>query len=114
MQRGIAEATRRFRQHGAPALLVLNVPLLFESGMECQADCTVVVTIGESERFRRVRARNGLSEREVVARLGAQWPQSEKRRRADYVIDNTGSVDATREQVNNLVGAWQQGFGTGV
>ena len=89
-------------------IIVLNVPLLFEVGLDGSVDQTVVVTVSESERFRRARARDGLREREIVDRLAAQWPQREKTDRADKSIDNSGTQKATRSQARRLYEQWQQ------
>ncbi|HUT25595.1 MAG TPA: dephospho-CoA kinase, partial [Sumerlaeia bacterium] len=87
-------------RHGeAPAAIVLDVPLLFEACMTDMADKVVVVTVNEAARFRRVRMRDGLTEAQIVRRLGSQWSQSYKAARADRVIDNSGSLQASRDQV---------------
>jgi len=83
-------------------LVVLDVPLLFEAGMREMVDRVAVVTVSERDRFGRLKER-GYSEREVMARLGMQWPQSRKAARADYIIDNSGGIAATREQVLHLL-----------
>lgn len=84
-------------------LVVLNVPLLFENGLERYCDATCVVRIGEEERQRRLMERDKASPGQIRARLAAQWPQEDKIRRADYVIDNSGDRDSTRRQVEQLV-----------
>ncbi|NQU41712.1 dephospho-CoA kinase [bacterium] len=89
-----------------PGLIVLNIPLLFEAGMADQVDRIVVVTINERERFRRVRRRDGLTEKQIVQRIAAQWPQREKLARADAVIDNSGDPQQTRQSVMCLCQEW--------
>ena len=71
-------------------------------------DKTVVVTVSESVRFQRARARDGIGERQVVQRLAAQWPQRTKTALADYIIDNTGSIESTRSQVCALYHQWSE------
>jgi dephospho-CoA kinase len=83
-------------------LIVLDVPLLFEAGMQSLADKVAVVVISENQRFYRLRHR-GFSEREVIQRLGAQMPQADKIRQADFIIDNSGTIEATRKQVQTLM-----------
>lgn len=100
--RVIEESRRRIAALGDRALIVLDVPLLFESGMEELVDQVVVVAINERERFRRL-ARRGFHEREVIARLGMQMPQARKISRADCVIDNSGTTQETRKQVQTLL-----------
>lgn len=107
----IREMNRRIEEiqaAGTATMIVLNVPLLFEYGLERQADKTVVVTISEAERVRRVRARDGLSDEEIARRVLAQWPQEKKAARADAVIDNSGSLEATRLQIHRLYDQWSR------
>ena len=86
-------------------LIVLDIPLLFEAGMQEMVDRTVVVTVGEARRFARLK-RRGIGERDAIARLGMQMPQSRKRALADVVIDNDGALDETRRQVVALLERW--------
>jgi dephospho-CoA kinase len=92
-------------------LVVLDVPLLIEAGMRDMVDAVVVVTIGERERYGRLRLR-GWSEAEVTRRLGMQMEQGRKRRLANYVVNNSGSLEETRRQVfeimNQIKGAKQE------
>lgn len=64
--------------------------LLYESGGHQMVDVMLVVTAPEALRIQRVRDRDGLSEADVRARMDRQWPQSEKDKRADYLIVNDG------------------------
>lgn len=83
-------------------VIVVDVPLLFEAGMQGLMDKVLVVTITENQRFSRLR-RRGFSERQVIARLGMQMPQARKISLADYVIDNSGTIEATRKQAQTLL-----------
>ncbi|GAB6932912.1 dephospho-CoA kinase [Calditerricola satsumensis] len=91
----VEEAERR----GAK-LVVCDVPLLFESGLEDRFDAVMVVYVPPEEQLRRLMARDGLTREEALARIRAQMPIEEKRRRADYVIDNSGPLAATERQVD--------------
>jgi dephospho-CoA kinase len=82
-------------------MLVLDVPLLFESGMQDMVDGIAVVVTDETSRMERLKAR-GVDSREVERRLRHQMPQSEKARQADFIIDNTGNIEKTHMQVKNL------------
>jgi len=84
------------------SMLVLDIPLLFESGMQDIMDGIAVVVTEEERRFERLVAR-GIGPSEVERRLEHQMPQSEKVRQADFVIDNAGSIENTHLQVKNLV-----------
>lgn len=86
--------TRAQRAAGAE-VVAWEVPLLFETGMDREADVVVLVDAAEAVRRRRIVASRGLSEAEASAVMAAQDPVSEKQRRAAFVVDNDGS----REQL---------------
>ncbi len=84
-------------------LVVLSVPLLFENNMEHLVDKVVVVVVNEAERMRRLtEQQEGLTSDEIQRRLQAQMPQEEKRKRANFVIDNSGSLEEAQAQVKQL------------
>jgi dephospho-CoA kinase len=114
MRSEIARFEAQRRETGQPEAIVLNVPLLFEVALSDMAERVVVVAIREAERFRRVRRRDGLSEREVVARLASQWSQRRKVALADAVIENSGTIEATRNQVVELFREWTRRRGDNV
>jgi len=86
---------------GAP-LVVLDIPLLFESGAEAALDAILVVPASPEEQRRRVLSRDGMTEADFESILARQMPDAEKRRRADHVIETRG-LDAVRAQVHDLV-----------
>jgi dephospho-CoA kinase len=90
------------RADGVP-WVVYDVPLLYENGLESMCDRVVVVTATDAQRCARLAGRSGWSESEISARMAAQMPLADKADRADDVIDNSGSLDATRAQVRALV-----------
>lgn len=83
-------------------VVFLDVPLLYEAGWDYMADTVWVVYADEANQFRRLCQRNGFSEAEAQRRIGAQLPMSEKKRRADVVIDNNGSLEDLSRQVHKL------------
>jgi len=85
-------------------LVVLSVPLLLENRMEHLVDCVVVVTVDERTRSQRLKQRDVLRDEQIAARLSAQMPQHEKTARADFVINNSGSLEETERQVRELLG----------
>lgn len=93
-----AEELHRLETLRGERLVVLDVPLLFEAGMDDLCDRVLVVVINEAQRFLRLRGR-GFSEREVIERLARQWPQSRKAALADDVIDNSGTLKQTRQHL---------------
>lgn len=84
------------------ALIVYDVPLLFENGLERYLPETIVVSVPEEIQRARVRTRDGLSPEEIEARLRAQLPLADKAARATYVIDNSGSLTDTEASVDAL------------
>jgi len=96
----VREQERRLVAEAAAAgeeLVVLDVPLLFESGMDAECDRTCVVVVDDEQRMERL-GRLGIAPEDVRRRLAAQMPQEEKARRADFVIENSGTVEQTRQQ----------------
>ena len=84
------------------AIALFDVPLLFESGLDERMDRTIVVTCSEEERIRRIVARDLVSPEHALSRIRAQMPEEERRQRADYVLDNNGSLDELIDQVDAL------------
>ncbi|MCP2013620.1 dephospho-CoA kinase [Deinococcus sp. HSC-46F16] len=84
---------------------VQDVPLLFEGGLDRQMDAVLVVDAPLEVRVSRVIARSGLSREEVLARDARQMPAEEKRRRATFVLDNSGEVEALAGQVGAAMAA---------
>ena len=84
----------------APALIVHDVPLLFEAGLDDAMDVVVVVDAPLDARIARVAARSGLEPEEVRRRERAQMPPAEKRTRADVVLDNAHDVASLARQID--------------
>ena len=80
-------------------VVVLDVPLLFESGWNGQVDEIWTVYVPREIQEVRLQRRDGYTESEIADRLASQWPINEKAKRADVVIDNTGLPESTRRQV---------------
>jgi dephospho-CoA kinase len=84
-------------------MVVVDVPLLYEVGWEKMCDAVVVVFAKPSDQERRLTDRDGLSPEGVRFRIGAQASIEEKAKAADYVIDNTGSLEQTLSQVQETL-----------
>ncbi len=87
-------------------VVIVEAPLLFETGGEKRFDETVAVVADEPTIYARLRSRNGWSDEEIAARLASQLPLAEKARRATHVIDNSGDLTATRARVEALMRRW--------
>ena len=84
----------------APPVAVVEVPLLFESGMEAAFDATIAVVADESVREKRAGARGHAA---VSERAGRQLSQTEKAQRADFEVRNDGTLDELRETLSQVV-----------
>jgi dephospho-CoA kinase len=96
----IAQAQSR----NAPVIL-LDVPLLFETGGERHCDAVVVVSAPPDIQRRRAFERPGMTEEKFAALVGKQVPDAEKRRRADFIVDSSQSFDHARAQVRDILRA---------
>jgi dephospho-CoA kinase len=105
----LVRAAERALLAGAEArgenLAVLDIPLLFETGSDQRVDAVVVVSAPPELQRSRVLARPGMTMEKLDAILGKQMPDAEKRRRADFVVDTSGSFDVTRAQVRAILDA---------
>jgi dephospho-CoA kinase len=104
----VREAENAFRakaaRDGSRALL-LDIPLLFETQGEHRVDVVIVVSAPAEIQRERVLSRPGASVERFEALLKRQMPDTEKRRRAHFIIDTAGSFDATRRQVADVLQA---------
>ena len=105
-----AEAVRRciseleeYRQMGTYDMAVLDAPLLFECGLESQTDEDWVVDADLEIRISRVMARDGISRQAIMDRIHRQMSSEKKRELADFVIDNSGSLDELHVQIDQLL-----------
>jgi dephospho-CoA kinase len=104
----VRAATHKFieeqRTRGARAI-VLDIPLLFETGGEKNVDAVVVVSAPADVQRARVLGRGGMTEEKLDALLARQMPDAEKRARAHFVVDSSRSFDSAREQVHGILRA---------
>lgn len=92
-------ATQCLAAGEASGNIVVEVPLLYEVGWQVEFDVTIVVYVSESICFERVAIRDGLSVSEIQQVLDAQLPLEEKRERAHFIIDNSGTFVSTNQQI---------------
>jgi dephospho-CoA kinase len=97
----MVEAYEAARQQG-DEIVAVEVPLLFEVGMEGLFDDTLLVCADRDVRIRRIMARDQVTRDQAEALIGIQMPDEEKRKRAGYVIENNGSVEKTRQAVDRF------------
>jgi len=90
------------RSNGADIVL-LDIPLLFETGGDARVNGVVVVTAPPEVQRARVLARPGMSEEKFEAILARQTPDTKKRAKADFLVDTSRGMDDARQQVRNIV-----------
>lgn len=97
----IDEELSRCEKNGVQ-LVVLDVPLLYECGWQTQVDEVWLVYVTPEIQQSRLERRNRFTPEQAQARIRAQWSLDEKRARADVVIDNSGEIQETRQQIAAL------------
>ena len=90
-------------------IVVLDIPLLFETGGERGVDAVVVVSAPPDMQRDRVLARPGMSEAKLDALLAAQMADAEKRARAHFVVDTGAGLDLAKTQVDEILSALRAG-----
>lgn len=86
-------------------ILIIDAALIYETKIDRLMDKIIVVYLDEEEQLERLIKRNNLSEKEALQKIKSQIPLKEKIEIADYVIDNSNSLDKTKEQVETI---WQE------
>jgi dephospho-CoA kinase len=90
-------------ERGGAKIALLDIPLLYETGGETRCDAVVVVSAPAEVQRERVLARPGMTDAKLAAILAKQMPDSDKRARADFVVDTSRGFDAAREQVRDIL-----------
>ena len=91
------------QRHRSRAFVILDIPLLFETGGQKRLDGVIVVSAPAWKQRKRVLARPGMTAAKFRQIMRLQTPDAEKRRRADYIVDTGRTFTATRAQVRRLV-----------
>ena len=92
---------RQAAGNGAP-IVILDIPLLFETGRQNDFDVTVLVTAPDDVRRRRIVESRGLSDEEAHRIMAAQMPRDQRLAGADHVLDNSGDLGRLQQQVEAL------------
>ena len=98
-----ADRARFLAAHAGADLVLLDIPLLYETGAEAGLDAVLVVTAPREVQRERVLARPGMDEAALAAILARQLPDAEKRARADFILDTSEGLEAARDRVLSLI-----------
>jgi dephospho-CoA kinase len=90
-------------EHSGAPVAVVDVPLLFETGGDKRVDAVVVVTTSSQIQRERILARGTMTNEALVALLGRQMPDAEKRKRADFVVDTSYGLDPVRAHIRDIL-----------
>jgi dephospho-CoA kinase len=102
----VGRAEARFLEEAArkcAAVVVLDIPLLYETGAERRCDAVVVVSAPAEVQRTRAFERPGMTEEKFEAILATQMPDAEKRAQADFVVDTSKGFDPVRAQVREIL-----------
>jgi dephospho-CoA kinase len=87
---------------GAP-VVVVDIPLLFETGGDKRVDAVVVVTASPELQRERILSRDNMTAEKLDAILARQLPDAEKRKRADFVVDTSHGLDPVRDRIRDIL-----------
>ncbi|WP_435621906.1 dephospho-CoA kinase [Anoxybacillus eryuanensis] len=105
VRKHMLQQKEKYAKEGEKAV-VLDIPLLFESKLQHLVDRILVVYVDEQTQLHRLCERNGFSVEEAWARIKAQMPLEEKRKKADEIIDNNGTIEETKQQLHTCLMRW--------
>ena len=97
----IKEISRRIR-NSAKKIIILDAPLIIEAGVRSLVDKLVVVTASRGQQFSRAKSKLSLCIEQVNRRIKSQISQNAKSRFANFIIDNSGTINKTRKQVSEI------------
>ncbi|MCO4792744.1 MAG: dephospho-CoA kinase [Bacteriovoracaceae bacterium] len=92
-----------YKDNGSPDLVVYDVPLLFEKGLDDKVDLKVCVYIPKETQLKRLMDRDGVSEEQAEAALSNQMDIEEKKNKSDYIIDNQSNKNELKEKVEDFI-----------
>lgn len=102
----LAEKRKNFLEQSkadGQKFVVLDIPLLFETGADKHCDFIITVTTSAEEQRRRVLSRQNMTEQKFEEILTTQLPDAEKRRRSDFIIDTSNSIQDAHDQVKEVI-----------
>lgn len=95
----VAKIIKEIENNREEKLIILDIPLLYETGLEYLCDKVLVVCTGESIQVERIKLRDGIEEELAKKIIGAQMPLMEKRKKAEFHIENNGNLEELSKKV---------------
>ena len=93
-----------FELHRDESIVFVSVPLLYEAGFDDMFDKVLLITTDPNAQLKRLMKRNNLTKDEALARINSQLPQDIKEQKADYVIENNGSLNELKNNIKEFIG----------
>jgi len=98
----VRETVETYRNENVEIVIIEAALIVEKGGLKDLIEKLIVVTADKESQIERLIERNGLTKEEALSRINSQMPGSEKAQHADYIIDNSDSIDNAENQVNNL------------
>lgn len=107
IQKAMMDDVERYEEEGR-SLVVLNVPLLFETGMDALCDETWLISLDRDKQIERLMERDGLTRDKAIARIDSQMSLEEKEALATVIIDNRRSIEKLKSELTGLYAALEK------
>ena len=99
----IYEEIKRLIAESKEDIIFLDIPLLFEAGFETLCDSVILVFVERDIQVERLMKRDNILRFEAIKKISKQQSLEEKRSKADFIVDNSGSIDSTLKQIDHLL-----------
>lgn len=101
--RQIKERLKKIKRKSKSALVIIDAPLLFEVGLQKIVDFTICVCLPRHLQVKRLLKNSGFSRRQIEARIRSQLPLGQKKKKSDFVIDNSGPLIKAEKQLTKIL-----------
>jgi len=98
----VRERVETYKNENVEVVIIEAALIVEKGGLKDLIEKLIVVTSDKESQIERLIKRNSLSKEEALSRINSQMPTSEKTLHVDYIIDNSGAIDKTQNQVNNI------------
>lgn len=99
----IKEKISFYKKKSQSDFIILDIPLLFETGMNSMCDYTLLIYVPKDIQIERIKSRDLLDDQEIMKRIDSQMSIENKKKLADFIIDNSKSLTETKNQAENFL-----------